>query len=127
MYSLLTPGADRALKLAGALARRSSSPLVEPTHLLWALVLDESRAAEILLAQGLPLEKLRELVPLAEANAADELAPTDDPGDLSDELRSVLLEARRQAALAGKYTEVGSEHLLCGLATIPSFVQKLLG
>ncbi len=127
MDPLLTPGADRALKLAGALARRSSSPLVEPAHLMWALVLDESRGAEILLAHGLPLEKLRELVPLAGANAAHELAPTDDPADPSDELRSVLLEARRQAALAGKLTEVGSEHLLCGLATIPSSVQKLLG
>jgi thiamine-phosphate pyrophosphorylase len=127
MDPLLTPGADRALKLAGALARRSSSPLVEPAHVLWALVLDESRGAEILLAHGLPLEKVRELVPLAEANAAHELAATDDPGDPSDELRSVLLEARRQAAVAGKHTEVGSEHLLCGLATIPSSVQKLLG
>ncbi len=46
-----------------------------------------------------------------------------EPGD---ELRTVLLEARRQAALLGKNVEVGSEHLLCGLSVVPSPVQELL-
>jgi len=126
MQPYFTPGADRALKLAGSLARKSCSDVVEPVHLLWALVLDESRGAEILLAHGLPIEKLRELFPLPAADLEDGLPPIDDPGDPSDALRSVLLEARRHASLAGKYSEVGSEHLLCGLATIPSSVEKLL-
>ncbi len=46
--------------------------------------------------------------------------------ELNDELQGVLLEARRQAALLGKHAEIGSEHILCGLATIPSAVQRLL-
>jgi thiamine-phosphate pyrophosphorylase len=128
---LFTPGADRAIQLAGRLARRSKSAAVEPGHLLWALVLDESQAAEILAAHGLSSETLAGHLPLdipetADEAVADNAPPDGPPVEPGDELRSVLLEARRHAAILGKYAEVGSEHLLCGLASTPSRVQDLL-
>lgn len=126
-----TPGAARALELANLLACRSDSPRVEPAHLLWALVLDESRGADILATHGLVRENLREILPLVAeqffgGETSGEPAPADDPRELNDELQGVLLEARRQAALLGKHAEIGSEHILCGLATVPSAVQELL-
>lgn len=131
MQPLFTPGAARAMQLAGALARQTNSPVVETEHLIWALVLDESRGAEILAAQGLSRAVLERLLPAAAGGAAvvesplaDEIAENSPaPGD---GLQAVLIEARRQAALLGKYSEVGSEHLLCGLASVPSTVQELL-
>lgn len=121
-----TPGADRVIQLAGRLARRSESPVVEPAFLLWALVLDESQGAEILAAHGLTSETLSGHLPLDVPKFVDEAHADESPVEAGDELRSVLLEARRQAALLGKYAEVGSEHLLCGLASTPSRVQDLL-
>lgn len=127
MQPLFTPGATRVMQLAGALARQSEASLVEPPHLLWALVLDESRGAEILAAHGLAREILRDLLPLlAEEGAAGERPSPDADAELNDELQAVLLEARRQAALLGRHAEIGSEHLLSGLASIPSTVQELL-
>jgi len=126
MQPLFTPGAMRAMQLAGALARQSKAPLVEPAHLLWALVLDESRGAEILAAHKLSREILENLLPFAAASAVAELPPAGHPGTLNDELEAVLIEARQQAARLGKHAEIGSEHLLCGLASIPSTVQELL-
>src|SRR5262245_30940765 len=106
MQPLFTPGAERAMQLAGALARQSSAPVVEPVHLLWALVLDESRGAEILAAHEISRDSLDRILPLAAASAAPEPAGADGPGKLNDELEAVLLEARRQAALLGKHAEI---------------------
>jgi thiamine-phosphate pyrophosphorylase len=135
MQPKFTPGAERAMQLAASLAQQSNSPAIEPLHLLWALFLDESRAAEIAAAHGLSHETLRQKLPLAvenlsfETNAgvvAESPSPQSPPTEPGDDLRTVLLEARRQAALLGKNVEVGSEHLLCGLALVPSPVQDLL-
>jgi thiamine-phosphate pyrophosphorylase len=127
MQPLFTPGAERAMQLAGALARQSNASRVEPAHLLWALVLDESRGAEILAAHEISREMLRDRLPLAAGDIAVEPAPADDLGEPNNnEVEAVLIEARRQAALLGKHAEIGSEHLLCGLAAVPSAVQELL-
>ncbi len=126
MEPLLTPGADRAIRLAARLARRAGAATSQPAHLLWALVLDESHGAEILAAHGLTNESLHRHLPLDIAGIESESVTDGPPIKPGDELRSVLFEARRQAALLGKYAEVGSEHLLCGLAAIPSEVQDLL-
>ncbi len=127
---LFTPGAERAMQMAASLARQSKSAAIEPAHLLWALFLDESRAAEIAAAHGLSRETLRQHLPMAADDGVLEMttalvaeAATAEP---SDELSIILIEARRQAALLGKGVEVGSEHLLCGLAMVPSPVQVLL-
>jgi thiamine-phosphate pyrophosphorylase len=126
MQHLYTPGAMRALQLATTLAGRLNAPSVEPIHLLWGLVLDESRGAEILAAHGLPREKLERLLPLASDLVAAGVTPAEAPGELNNESQGVLVEARRQAALVGQVAEVGSEHLLCGLAATPSAVRELL-
>src|SRR5579872_503721 len=121
-----TPGAERALQMAGRLARRSNSSFVEPVHLLRALALDESRAAEIIAAHGLTSDDLRRIFPLEGELTIDDRAPEEPPVEPGESLRTVLIEARRQASFLGKYAEVGSEHLLCGLAAVPSAVQELL-
>src|SRR5690242_8260137 len=82
MQHLFTPGAMRALQLATTLAGRLSAPCVEPVHLLWGLVLDESRGAEILAAHGLPRENLERLLPLASDLLAAEVTPAEVPGEL---------------------------------------------
>jgi len=64
-------------------------------------------------------ERLQQLLPLPAAHGSMEIrvessvefvleSPTAEPGD---ELQTILIEARRQAALLGKNIEVGSEHL----------------
>src|SRR5690349_11564304 len=118
-----TPGAERAMQMAAGLALQSKSLAIEPAHLLWALFLDESRAAEIAAAHGLSHEVLQQNLPLAVENAStrmtDEVDADSSPVEPGDELTIILIEARRQAALLGKNVEVGSEHLLCGLAMVP--------
>jgi thiamine-phosphate pyrophosphorylase len=114
------------MQMAGALARQSKASQIEPAHLLWALVLDESRGAEILAAHDISREILRECLPLAATEMIDGPSPGDDLGLPNAEVEAVLIEARRQAALLGKHAEIGSEHLLSGLAAIPSAVQELL-
>jgi thiamine-phosphate pyrophosphorylase len=99
---------------------------VNAVHLVWALVLDESRASEILAGIGLSrgeLERLLGAVPEALDSEAREIA-----GDCphSPELASVVIEAARQAAQLGKHVEIGSEHLLWGLTAVESPVQELL-
>ncbi|MBI3862176.1 MAG: thiamine phosphate synthase [Planctomycetia bacterium] len=121
-----TPGAGRAIELAYRLARQAGSPLAEPAHLLWALVLDESHGAEILAAHGVSSETLPGRLPLGGAVTAGRLDTDDALVEPANDLRLVLIEARRHAAILGKYAEVGSEHLLCGLAAVPSRVQDLL-
>jgi thiamine-phosphate pyrophosphorylase len=121
-----TPGATRAFQLATTLAERCSAPRVEPIHLLWALVLDESRGAEILAAHGLPRANLQRLLPIAGELLAAELTPAEVPGQLSDALREVVVAARQEAARLGKAFEIGTEHLVCGLAATPSVVRELL-
>jgi len=118
------------MQMAADLARQSNSAAIEPQHLLWALFLDESRAAEIAGAHGLSQEILRQHLPLAVENISLETTTADvdesSPAEPGEELTIILIEARRQAALLGKGVEVGSEHLLCGLAMVPSPVQELL-
>ncbi|HMC12349.1 MAG TPA: Clp protease N-terminal domain-containing protein, partial [Pirellulaceae bacterium] len=125
MEPLFTPGAQRAMQMAASLAQQSQASAIEPLHLLWALFLDESRAAEIAAAHGLSHATMRQHLPLTVENisiesisevAAESLLAQNLTAEPGDELRTVLLEARRQAALLGKNVEVGSEHLLCGLA-----------
>lgn len=126
MESSFTPGAHRVWRLAAGIARQLRSDLVEPEHLLWALAIDESRAAEVLAAQGLTRDVLESILspPLALGPAATDEAASHPRSEI---LELVFVEARRQAVLAGRHAEVGTEHLLCGLATIESPIQRLLG
>jgi thiamine-phosphate pyrophosphorylase len=126
MEPFVTPGVHRVWRLASDVARQRQSEQVEPEHLLWALVIDESRAAEILVSYHITSQRLQELVPpqpewpAPHAEGGEPLLPR------SDTLERVFVEARRLATRAGRYAEVATEHLLCGLATVESPVQKLL-
>lgn len=121
-----TPGVQRVWRLASGVARQREAAEVEPEHLLWALVIDESRAAEILSTHRLTSQRLQELLP----PLPDVAAANDEPAERllprSDALDLVFIEARRQVARVGRHAEVGTEHLLCGLASIETPVQKLL-
>ena len=125
----LTEGARRALKLASQLAGRAGADQVEPSHLLWALLLDESRAAEVLAGHGMSSEKLEEL--FLPGNSAIEPTGSSENADTrtvpsSDTLRDVIVAAHRQAALAGRHVEIDTEHLLYGLVSVDSPVVPVL-
>lgn len=126
MEPFVTPGVHRVWRLASDVARQRQSEQVEPEHLLWALVIDESRAAEILFAHRVSQQRLQELLPPQPEGAALSAETAEPALQRSDVLEMVFAEARRLAAGAGRNTEVGTEHLLCGLATVESPVQQLL-
>lgn len=121
MSRFLTEGAQRARQRAAELAAASGAAAVEPLHLLWAVVLEESRAAGILDRYGLSSATLqnRHTLPTVEQSA-------ESPPPESDALRSVFIEARNHAAQAGRQAEVGTEHLLWGLLLVESPVAELL-
>jgi thiamine-phosphate pyrophosphorylase len=128
MQPILTPGAERVSRMAARIAAQMQAGQVEPQHLLRALLLDESRAAEILEGHSVSHAILdSHWAPLApysvDATGGGEHEPSVPE---SDTLKMVLFEARRQVALVGKHAEVGTEHLLCGLATIESPVRQVL-
>jgi thiamine-phosphate pyrophosphorylase len=126
MEAHLTPGAQRAWQLAEQLAHRFAARTVEPEHLLWGLVLDESRAAEILTTHQLSFEQLRKFLAAPPAENPEARASAGTLPPRGETLETVFLEARRQVARVGGHGEVGTEHLLFGLAAIPSSVQTLL-
>jgi thiamine-phosphate pyrophosphorylase len=121
----LTPGAERILEITKRLAAESGLSRAEPIHLLWALVLDESRGAEILAGSGVTADLLQQALPLQSAAEGSTLCEFDEIV-WNDILQSVLLEARAEAALLGKWSEIGSEHLLWGLTTVASPIQEFL-
>ena len=61
---LLTEAARRAVEAATIIAVQNGEIECEPLHLLWALVLDESRASEVLREAGVNRERLRAVSPL---------------------------------------------------------------
>lgn len=63
MYLLITEGARRILLRSADVAVRHRARQIDPVHLLWSLVLEESRAAEILGGLGIDGPRLEELFP----------------------------------------------------------------
>ena len=118
----LTAGAQRALDRAAQIARQVGAADVEAVHLLWGLLLDESRAAAQLASQGLTAERLEELHPLEEKG--DRSLFSDAPR-ISPHVEDAVYVARRKAIGLGA-GEVGSEHLLLGLVEIDSPVRSVL-
>lgn len=133
MYSPLTAGAIRALELATCLAAETGSETVEATHILWAFVLQETRASELLAQFGLTPESLSVLYAPPTGGfdpnliAAVAGAHIDSGIGLSAEveqhalIRNLLHQVREQLASNVAKGEVGTEHLLYGLlATEPT-------
>ncbi len=107
-----TESASRALE-----AVHHNSPPDAARELLWALVDQESRASEILAAGGLDSNTLEHHLPRPPS--------ADDPTTL-DGLDIVLQEASRMAGLAGRVGEIGTEHLLWGLAVVDESIGRVL-
>lgn len=120
-----TPGAIRIMRQAAQIARQTESPHVEPAHLLWALLLDESQAAEILNARGLSAERLAGIFPKP---ATESAAPDDESADhpRSEVYEAVVFQAQSKVSAKGSGAEISSEDLLWGLATVPSPLTRLL-
>ncbi len=121
--SRVTPGVERILDRAGQLARETGSAELEPRHLFRALLCEESRGLEILTQHGLTSEVLPDW-PAADTEAANETPAGELPqGDL---VQQVFSRAGILAARQGRYAELGSEHLLYGLAAVDSDVSETL-
>ena len=127
MHLLLTAGAIRSLELAARLALESGADEVAAGHLLWSLVLQETRAGAILARCGLTAETLGLLFapPVGgfDPNLVAAVSEThiDPLQGLSPEIgrqpliRDLLRQVRDQLAVDLEDREIGTEHLLYGL------------
>ena len=148
----LTESALRAIQAAGRLAAFDNAPALSAEHLLWALVLQESRANGILGQYGIDDTELRrceilapeavdaEVQRMETIGGSDNLAAElDRSGDSrfgetldwfthSDRvfLDQIMASAEHLARGLGTPSEIGSDHLLGGILTVESSVQRLL-
>jgi thiamine-phosphate pyrophosphorylase len=109
---------------------------------MWALVLDESRASQTLQELGITAATLQQSHPVEPPLPEDlawEIADEERDGDGStdadpagelpvagESMHDVFREARHQAGPFSGAIEVGTEHLLQGLALVDSPVSRLL-
>jgi thiamine-phosphate pyrophosphorylase len=119
---LLTEAAQRALDAAARLAQAAGAAETRPLHLLWALALDESQAAEVLKAAGISPDALHQTAPLGPAiNDPKRLLENQSQPEArlpdSDDLRRVVADAVRRGP-AARRQGVGTEHLLDSLLSI---------
>lgn len=122
MQRSFTESGRRALKRAASLARRDASDAVEPLHLLWALILEESRAAELLQRHGIA----RAAIPDALCGDQPDIEDTtDEPPALSVDMTGVIAEARARVRRAPG-GEINTEHLLWGLTAVQTPASELL-
>jgi thiamine-phosphate pyrophosphorylase len=125
---LMTEAARRAIETAATIAAINAAPEKEPLHLLWALVLEESRAAETLKGAGVSHERLRMVSPLelGDASARLELAAQSAATPESDAFRRVIAKARQANTHRGRSSQVGTDDLLVALITDGSAASKAL-
>ena len=127
----LTESACRAIGQAANLAVAAGHQAVEPLHLLWALVQEESNASAILGSCGFSLDTLRDACPLDTDSGDEQVVArrtvTAEATPQSPALQDVVGEAWRLGGLMGRHAQIGSEHLLCGLAAVDSPVKQVLG
>lgn len=145
----LTAAASRTLHLADHLAAALNVPLVSPIHLLWALILDESIAGEILQESGVSPIDLVAVCPLPESivdfstprptllqwpgegesgsiagdrHAASSTSQTTSATNHRHdaELLAVILAAEVRQDPNGRDAEIGTEDLLFGLCRVES-------
>lgn len=125
MQHLLTAGAERALEQANQFARVSSNSELQAVHLLAALANEESRAAEILLAHQIKLAMIVSEFQLEIPDEWEPAKPTEPslPLEFSQAmhayptLHEILNSALQLASQSSIPIEIGSEHLLWGLAS----------
>ena len=120
----LTPGAMRAIEAAGRLAWDSGSAVIEPVHLFWALVMDESRATDLLNRCGIQVETIAAEFSCPKTDQLFNSASPPVPMPLSPAVSEVLAEARSMYSGLGLEPEIGSEHLLSALAVVDLAIGK---
>jgi thiamine-phosphate pyrophosphorylase len=130
----MTEAARRSLARSAKLAVSCGATARDAIHLLWAVVLDESEAADTLQRVGATRERLQRLCPLplsedmlgAEGQSTAELC--DSSSDLPDssDFRRVIAAAEQGAALRGRQAEVGTGDLLAALAAVESDASRAL-
>ena len=119
----LTPGAMRALDGAGRFAWAAGAAAAEPEHLLWALLLDETRASELLGQCGIDVAAIGSRFPRS-PNGDDSLEPPPVPIPLSPRLSNVVREARELARDLCLDEVAGTEHLLSALAIVDETIAE---
>jgi len=112
----LTEGARRIVRRAQSLAAGADATATDPTHLLDALLQEESQASQWLETAGVRGESSPESAPLPEAMTHP----------LDGTFTSILFEARVEAARLGRGRSVNTVHLLWGLLTVPSTTREVL-
>ncbi len=127
----MTPGFSRVAAVTTALLRAPQP--VGPVHqaVLIGLLAIESRAQEILHSVGLTLEELVDTEAdweslLQSAVEGDAALEVDSLWQTDAGLAELLSEARRRAVAVARGTEIGTEHLLAAICTVPSAVKNLL-
>jgi ATP-dependent Clp protease ATP-binding subunit ClpA len=106
-----TQRARRVMTLAQEEATNLRHPKIEPEHFLLALLRDtDSIGGRVLIELGLGYNQLQTIIGNVQVEAF-----TDTPLDLSDETKRLLENAIDQSRRMG-HPQVGTEHLLLGLA-----------
>ncbi|HEX4070530.1 MAG TPA: thiamine phosphate synthase [Planctomycetaceae bacterium] len=125
---LLTEAARRAIEAAAIISARNGATEREPMHLLWALILEESRAAEMLKESGVSRDRLRTVSPLelGESLAANPSGDEEREITESDAFRLVITKAVQAATLRGRASQVGTDDLLSGLISVASPASQVL-
>jgi hypothetical protein len=130
----MTEAARRALARAAVLAVACGASSREPLHLLWAVALDDSEAAEALRCDGVTREQLERICPLplsADALGGDGALRIDAAGGRSKypdraDFRRVVAAAAQAAASRGWQSEVGTGDLLAALGSVESAASRAL-
>ncbi len=125
----MTEGAKRSLALAARIAKAAGADCAAAVHLLWALWLDDSHAAEIMQQHGISRSVLEAELPLPASVAVNDLSGHED--DLSGHetegrepvasalgLEEIVQQAQHLVRLAGPTAELGTEHLLLGILRV---------
>jgi thiamine-phosphate pyrophosphorylase len=125
---LLTEAARRAVEAATIIAVQNGEMECEPLHLLWALVLDESRASEVLREAGVNRERLRAVSPLVvEQDVPLDVSAEDWPTvSQTEAFRRVIASATQAASLRGGTSQVSTDDLLAALVTGGSAASRVL-
>ena len=123
MSHTFTEGARRTLEYAAVLAARSGERETQPKHLLLSIIEDESHGAEILKTLGLDVDLF--LRTFAIERVVDRNATSRDVRH-SQQVEQVIDSACSQARLDGRHAELGTEHLLFGLAAADTSVVPFL-
>src|SRR5579859_6313744 len=114
MFERYTEPARRAIFFARAIAIRNSAPMVDSTHLLWALMWPDTFRAQVLF-------RLRDKFPQYRRSSYDSLLIATWKGKdlrLTDEVKKILAYSAMEADAMGD-AWVDTDHMLLGILREP--------